>query len=245
MHMLRAIDRLQAHYDTKYADSGTAALKPVRFSRYPRDRFEVAVYLGSLFGKGSYLEIGAGDGSTVLALKNKYDRLVATELSSVRVQKLQELFRDQPKVHIFQNNLEVDGLPFNDEEFDTVSMVAVIEHLIEPIGALREIHRVLKPGGHLIVDTPNIAKWTRRLKLMLGYFPSTASFQEGLLCYDEKTATDLHDEGHLHYFTFRSLTRIAIERAGFRCSEIHGYGKTALHRIWPQIFSEICLILQK
>jgi SAM-dependent methyltransferase len=243
--MMAVSERLHTHYDTKYADSDFSSVQPTPLVKRPVDRLQAAVWLASKVNGGSYLEIGAGNGSTLLALQDKYERVVGTELSAVRAKELQLLFKDSPKVEILQNNLEDDGLPFGGEQFDTVSMIAVIEHLFDPVGALRECHRILKPGGRLIVDTPNIAKWTRRIKLLFGYFPSTASLQEGLLCYDRKTPTDLHDEGHLHYFTHRSLRRLAIERAGFRQAETLGYGKTVLGRFWPQMFSEISLILYK
>lgn len=138
----------------------------------------MAVHLAARYAGGGYLEIGVGDGGTILTLMDKYDRLVGTHLSAVRVRLLQLLFETNSKVQILQNNLEVDG-PLFKEESDTAAMVDVIEHIVDPIGALREIHRVLKPNGRLIVHTPNIAKWTRRVKLLAGYFPSTASRREG------------------------------------------------------------------
>lgn len=238
-------ERIHAHYNAKYADSNHKSVRPTPLVKRPTDRLQSAVWLASKQSRGAYLEIGAGDGSTLLALQSKYDRLVATELSAVRARELQLLFKDSPRVEVIQNNLETEGLPFTDQEFDTISLIAVIEHLFDPIGALRECHRVIKRGGCLIVDTPNIAKWTRRIKLLFGFFPSTASLDEGLLCYDRKTPTDLHDEGHLHYFTHRSLRRLAVERAGFRSAETFGYGRTILSRLWPEMYSEIAMILYK
>ncbi len=48
----------------------------------------------------------------------------------------------------------VDRLEFPDGSFAGVSMLAVIEHLENPAGVIREVHRVLKPGGRFIITTP-------------------------------------------------------------------------------------------
>ena len=239
------LERLTEHYDSKYSASDFRSVKCIPIVAHPRDRYEMAVYLAAAGSGGSYLEIGAGNGATLLTLENKFERLVGTDLSPIRVHHLQLLFQDHAKVQILQNNLEIDGLPYKDAEFDTVAIIAVIEHLVDPIGALKEIYRVLKPNGRLILNTPNIAKWTRRLKLLAGYFPSTASLDEGLVCHDKKTPTDLHDEGHLHYFTFRSLRRLAIERVGFSRVETHGYGSWPICRIWPEMFSDLSVLITK
>ena len=46
------------------------------------------------------------------------------------------------------------ALPFRGEAFDTVLSTEVLEHVPEPLAALREMRRVLKSGGHLILSTP-------------------------------------------------------------------------------------------
>jgi len=46
-------------------------------------------------------------------------------------------------------------LPFRDGAFTAVFMVHVLEHLYRPLDCLREVHRVLKPGGKLVLFTPN------------------------------------------------------------------------------------------
>ena len=56
-----------------------------------------------------------------------------------------------------------------DDSLDTVILAEVLEHLrISPMTALREIHRILKPGGHLILTTPNIARLANLAYLLLG-----------------------------------------------------------------------------
>jgi SAM-dependent methyltransferase len=143
----------------------------------------------------------------------------------------------------------LDGV--GEAEYDCVIMIALIEHLIDPIQAMRAAHRVLRPGGFVYLDTPNLAKWSRRLKLLAGYFPSTAASDEGLTTY-QGGPVDLYDEGHLHYFTNRSLGRLLTRYAGFERVEHVGYwqgatGLTArlgrpLASRWPGLFSEtVCI----
>ena len=57
-------------------------------------------------------------------------------------------------------NVEKDIFPFNDETFDMVICTEVLEHLIQDPGHMMyEINRVLKPGGFLILTTPNALFW--------------------------------------------------------------------------------------
>ncbi len=66
-----------------------------------------------------------------------------------------------------QFNLEFDPFPHQDGEFDLVLCCEILEHLaLDPVHMIREAHRVLKPGGHLVLTTPN-AKRLEQLWLML------------------------------------------------------------------------------
>jgi len=59
------------------------------------------------------------------------------------------------------------GLPYPDKSFDLVVLTEVIEHLENHRVALGEVSRVLRPGGHLILTTPNIMRLDSRLGFML------------------------------------------------------------------------------
>lgn len=99
-------------------------------------------------------------------------------------------------------DLNQQGLPFPDEHFDGVTMLAVLEHVFDPYAVIREIYRVLRPGGELIIDVPNVASLTNRMRILVGQLPIT-SRDSGW------------DGGHLHYFTKRALDQF-LEKEGFK-----------------------------
>jgi len=231
-------EHITAHYDNKYRDSDHTQVEKIRVLRNPVHRSEAAVKWA---GSGErVMEIGSGNGAILLTIKDQYKECVGIELSSIRAQESQKLFAHD-NVKIFQGNFESMDVNFPDNHFDTIILVAVIEHLIDPFAVVAKIHKLLKPGGRVIIDTPNMAKWTRRIKLLFGVFPGTASIGEGFIHYDKKTATSLLDEGHFHYFTYGSLKKLLL-RYNFSKVEYHGYGKSLLTRIYPKLFSE-CLVI--
>lgn len=66
-------------------------------------------------------------------------------------------------------NVENDLFPYADCEFDVVIFAEIIEHLLnDPCKVLREIRRVLKPGGTIIVTTPNVARLENIARLLSG-----------------------------------------------------------------------------
>jgi SAM-dependent methyltransferase len=84
--------------------------------------------------------------------------------------------------------------------YDVVIAGDVIEHLSTPADALREIVRVLRPGGQVLLSVPNFGHWYPRLRIVLGAFG-----------YDRR---GILDETHLRFFT-RSALRRLVRRAGF------------------------------
>ena len=66
-------------------------------------------------------------------------------------------------------NIETDRFPYQDGSFDIVLYCEIIEHLMhDPTHSLYEIHRVLKPGGYLVLSTPNPFRYTNYLRFLRG-----------------------------------------------------------------------------
>ena len=63
-------------------------------------------------------------------------------------------------------DLDKQPLPYADESFDLITITEIIEHVQNFRAVLKEIHRCLKPGGGVVITTPNILNLTSRLRYM-------------------------------------------------------------------------------
>lgn len=98
-------------------------------------------------------------------------------------------------------------LPFADASFDAVLSIEGIEHLRNRYGYLGEVRRVLKPGGHLILTTPNIVGVRSRVR----FFGSGFYHRDGRPLR-EANPSPFH---HIGLSTFAEL-RYALHTSGFR-----------------------------
>jgi len=114
--------------------------------------------------------------------------------------------RDQTieDLDIFEFNIERDLYPFQNMYFDYVLCMEVIEHLIySPTHMLAEAHRVLKPGGQILISTPNAVDLRKTISLILNR--PTAFKYSGYSIYGR----------HNREFTLNELTNL-VEQCGFR-----------------------------
>jgi SAM-dependent methyltransferase len=111
-------------------------------------------------------------------------------------------------------DLGAERLPFPDGAFDFVTYTDVIEHhAFSPKRVLREVHRVLAPGGRVILLTPNHASIYNRFKLLAG-----RSVQDDLNYFFETCAEERVYYGHHREYT-RGEIRSILERTQFRVRE--------------------------
>jgi SAM-dependent methyltransferase len=107
-----------------------------------------------------------------------------------------------------------EPLPFADNSFDFATYTDVIEHHpFSPKRALAEIHRVLVPGGRLILATPNHASIYNRIKLLFG-----ASVNDNFDYFFNTSAEAETYDGHHREFT-RAEIGSALDQTGFRVLE--------------------------
>jgi len=98
---------------------------------------------------GRVLEIGAGTGANLPLYNGNIQSLVVTEPAPPMLRRLQRTAREHaPLAQVLRAPAE--DLPFEDDSFDTVVSTLVLCGVDDQARALREAHRVLRPGGRLL-----------------------------------------------------------------------------------------------
>lgn len=149
---------------------------------------------------GSVLDLGCASGGLLEILRPRARHLAGLELSPSAARTAAGIGD-----HIVQGALEDRDLPFASDAFDLVVLADVLEHLVDPASALERAVGWCRPGGHVLLSTPNVAHWAARAELLRGRWPS------------EETGT--FDAGHLHFFTQESLAALC-RRAGLEDLEL-------------------------
>jgi ubiquinone/menaquinone biosynthesis C-methylase UbiE len=138
------------------------------------------------------LDVGCGRSATFLkAISPKINQGIGIDMK-VQPMRLGNLQTVQQRL--------TDQLPFEESQFDVVTMLAVLEHLDDEQPILQEIYRVLKPNGRLILTVPSV--WAKPVLEFLSY---------RLKLVDEAEIRD-----HKRYYHRSRLRQVLIHEARFR-----------------------------
>lgn len=148
-------------------------------------------------GGGRLLEIGCACGFLLVAARERGFTVRGIEMSAWASQ----YARDTYGLDVHTGTLEAASLPA--ESVDVVVMADVIEHLFDPRASLREIRRILAPGGRLLLLTPDIGSLLARLAGPRWW---------GLL------------DDHYYYFSRQTLRQL-LEQEGFTVERIRALGR--------------------
>ena len=174
----------------------------------------LAQVLRAFAGPAVIVDLGCGDGSAlaVAAGHNPAHRFAGIDWSGDALRRAQAR-----GLTVVRGAAAAPGLPVADGVADVVIMSELIEHLVDPDGAIAEVRRVLRPGGSLLLSTPNLAAWYNRGLLAVGIQPifSEVSLHAVFGRPGRVVA------GHLRLFTRRALTEF-LTASGFRCVTVTG-----------------------
>ena len=118
--------------------------------------------------------------------------------------------------------------PFKTATFDLVFWGDNIEHILGPKKTLQEIHRVIKPGGRLILSTPNQAYWRYRLYM----------FTRGMLPKTEGEDNPPWEWEHIRFFN-RPVVKQLLMETGFAETTFLGASRRRIDKLFVRIFPEL------
>jgi SAM-dependent methyltransferase len=160
------------------------------------------IQLAEQLKPASLLDVGCGRGFLLSQLATKID----AELYGIDVYELES------EGWTYKKGDLTKGLPFGDDSFELVVFGEVIEHLPDPDYLLEEIWRVLKPGGKVIVTTPNLASWANRILLPFGIQPlfTETSSRKKMGRRFKVLGQGGEVQGHLRIFTKAALEELVV-----------------------------------
>jgi len=178
----------------------------VQLDRFYKRRFSSIINALEGFTYTKVLDAGCGDGELGKMLKDfKKVDVYGVDISrkGVEIAKKKGL---RGKVADISKKI-----PYADNSFDLVFASEAIEHVMNPDVFLKEIRRVVKPGGHILITTPNLSSWLNRILFIIGLYPlfleASTEAKVGYGKY-KKFFYGMQLVGHIHVFNLNALTEI-------------------------------------
>lgn len=118
---------------------------------------EKLISLAGLKTQSNVLDVGGGTGRVGQFLRGKASQIVLAD------QTLQMLMEAQKKDHLLPVCSHSEELPFATFSFDRIIMVDTLHHVCDQRKTAQELWRVLKPGGRIVIEEPDIKKFAVKL----------------------------------------------------------------------------------
>jgi 2-polyprenyl-3-methyl-5-hydroxy-6-metoxy-1,4-benzoquinol methylase len=153
---------------------------------------------------GCLLDIGCGSGNFAARFIESGYTVYGIDLTADQIETAK-----RNGVIALVHDLNSGHLPFDSSTFDIIFAGEIIEHLVDTSTFVREIYRVLKPGGCTILTTPNLASFENRIRLLFGFYPIWLEYRlEG-------------GQGHVRAYTLHTI-RGHLREYGFKIERIVG-----------------------
>ncbi|NTV52188.1 MAG: class I SAM-dependent methyltransferase [Candidatus Firestonebacteria bacterium] len=180
---------------------------------FQESRLKKAAQLISSLRAGAMLDIGCSTGTWALYWKNLGWTVTGVDVNPSAVDAAVK-----NGVTARCCDLNAAPLPFSDATFDLIFAGEVIEHIVDTDFFLKELTRCVKPGGHVLLTTPNLASLENRLRLLLGKYPRWLDYR-------------LTDCGHVRGYTLGALKN-QLDAQGLRVRRCLGNWVPFLPQSW-------------
>lgn len=147
----------------------------------------------------SLLDMPCGDGALTEIMAPYFKRVVGVDASAAHLAAAKRRLPDVTFCHELIEDLDLS------EKYDTVTMLNVLEHVVDPVFVLQKAAGFLARDGVLIVHVPNAQAVNRKLAVLMGTLESC----------DELSPFDINVVGHRRSYEMRSLCA-DIEKSGLK-----------------------------
>lgn len=153
----------------------------------------------------SLLDLPCGDGTLTAMMASRFRRVVGVDASGKHLDLARKTLPGAEFHEALIEEFETD------ERFDTVSMINILEHVVDPVAVLRKAADLMSEGGVLLVHVPNAYAINRRLAVLMGTLTDC----------EELSPFDIQVAGHRRSYSRATLCS-DIEKAGLRVNATGG-----------------------
>jgi ubiquinone/menaquinone biosynthesis C-methylase UbiE len=144
------------------------------------------------------LDVGCREGTQSMLLEKKGYEVVSIDIE-----------KNYKKCSIVDANKK---LPFKNDSFDLIWCSEVIEHLNNPQKVVKEFNRVIKPGGEIILTTPNSYFWLFRIASIFGLTPKKIQRKDHKHFFSKKDMDKLFPKADISGFFPYCILKFKIKR---------------------------------
>jgi 2-polyprenyl-3-methyl-5-hydroxy-6-metoxy-1,4-benzoquinol methylase len=153
----------------------------------------------------SLLDMPCGDGTLTSMLAQSFSRVVGVDASSKHLELARKTL---PKIEFHEALIEEFE---TSERFSTITMLNILEHVVDPIGVLKKAANFLADDGVILVHVPNAYAINRRLAVFMGTLTEC----------EELSPFDIQIAGHRRAYSLKTLCA-EIEQAGLKIIKTGG-----------------------
>jgi len=165
------------------------------------------------------LDVGCGEGTVGKLLKEKLGNKVHITGLDISATALQMASAFYDRVAEFDADSDSLNEILQQENFDCIIAMEMLEHLFNPKRALEQFKLALANEGYLLASVPNMVHWQYRLQYLRGRLPG------------ENTLYEIGE--HLQNFTYFSFKKL-VENVGYQVLDLDGQFQIPLRRVMPK-----------
>lgn len=148
----------------KYHSEGTLFESANPLLRYiEKTRAKTIVKLANVSQTDSVIDVGCGEGY-MLSLLPKAKKIVGLDISRVALNRAKKYLQDRKEIELVLGDAK--SLRFEDNSFDIAICSETLEHVPNPRALIKELHRILKQNGNLVVSIPDESRIKQIMRII-------------------------------------------------------------------------------